>query len=148
MKISHLKTNRIANPLGFALGKPSLSWIVEKTVDKKQSAAQVVISGDPDFQSILFDSGRVSGSAIDSLAYRPDLQLTPRTRYYWKVTVWGETEQASSDAAWFETAKMDEPWSAGWITPDFEDPQTHPIIFKQFDLPTDVSAVWVFTTAS
>lgn len=134
MKIQHLKTNRIHNPLGFALEKPSLSWIVEETPDKKQIAAQVIIALDDAFKEILFDSGKVHGEEIDSIAYRPDLLLSPCTRYYWKVRVWGETEEAESDVAWFETAKMDERWQAKWITPDFEDNRIHPYIFKDFEL--------------
>lgn len=138
MKISHLKTNRIDHPLGFALGKPSLSWIVNETADKKQAAAQVWVAADPAFADILFDSGKLPGSAIDSLAYCPQLTLKPRTRYYWKVRVWGESEYAESEAAWFETAKMDEPWQAQWITPDFVNAQSHPILLKSFDLPAGV----------
>ena len=135
MKITHLKTNHPRNPLGFALDNPVLSWIVEDTPDKKQTAAQVVIAKDEAFAHILFDSGKVTGAGIDSLAYRPDIFLSPRTRHYWKVRVWGETESAESDPAWFETAKMDEPWQAQWITPDFRDNQTHPYLFKNFELP-------------
>ncbi len=135
MKISHLKTNRIANPLGFALEKPTFSWIVEAACDKKQTAAQVLVAGDAAFTDILFDSGKRPGNVIDSLAYRPEMQLFPRTRYYWKVKAWGETEQAESDVAWFETAKMEEPWQAQWITPDFVNQFSHPILFKSFTLP-------------
>jgi alpha-L-rhamnosidase len=139
MKIMHLKTNRIANPLGFALGKPSLSWIVEATADKKQTAAQVWVAKTPTFADVLFDSGKLAGNAIDSLAYRPNISLAPRTRYYWKAKVWGETEQAESEIAWFETAKMDEPWQAQWITPDFVNQQSHPTLFKSFFVPARVA---------
>ena len=138
MKITHLKTDRITNPLGFALTKPSLSWIVEDTSDKRQTAAQVLVAGDSDFKNILFDSGKVEGNGIDSLAYKPDLQLSPRTQYYWKVRVWGETDHAESQIAWFETAKMEEPWQAEWITSDFENNQIHPVLYKRFDLPKPV----------
>ena len=136
MKITHLKTNHIVNPLGFALDRPTFSWIVEDTRDTVQTAAQILVSHDEAFEQILFDSGRVEGSTIDSLAYRPPIDLAPRTRYYWKVRVWGETERAESDPAWFETAKMGEGWQATWITPDFEDNQTHPILYRQFELPS------------
>ena len=71
MKITNLKTNRIPNPLGYTLGQPSLSWLVEDTPDKVQVAAQVMVASDPDFQDMIFDSGKVSGSGIDSLAYQP-----------------------------------------------------------------------------
>jgi alpha-L-rhamnosidase len=138
VKISHLKTNHIVNPLGFAIDKPTFSWIVEDTNDTIQTAAQVLISHDINFEQIIFDSGKVEGIAIDSLAYRPPILLQPRTRYFWKVRIWGETENAESDTAWFETAKMAEDWQAAWITPDFENNLIHPIVYQYFDLPSQV----------
>lgn len=134
MNITHLKTNRIVDPLGFAMDQPRLSWVVEDTPDTRQIAAQIVIAADAGFDTILLDTGRVDGAAIDSLGYAPALALTPRTRYYWKVRVWGDTETAESAPAWFETAKLDEPWQAHWITPDFPDAETHPTLTKTFDL--------------
>lgn len=136
MKIIHLKTDRIANPLGFAIEQPSFSWIVEDTPDTVQTAAQVLVSRDASFEQIIFDSGKVAGPEIDSLAYRPPVALEPRTRYFWKVRVWGESESAESDTAWFETAKMDEAWQAEWITPDWDDNSIHPILYREFDLPS------------
>jgi len=136
VKITHLKTNHIVNPLGFAIEKPTFSWIVEDTGDTVQTAAQILVSRDSDFQQVIFDSGKVDGPGIDSLAYRPPISLKPRTRYFWKVRVWGETESAESDPAWFETSKMDEDWQAEWLTPDCEDNQIHPIFYRYFDLPS------------
>jgi len=136
MKITHLKTNRIESPLGFALNHLSFSWMVEDASDPMQTAAQFILAKDPEFEEVFFDSGREEGLRIDSLAYRPDICLAPRTRYYWKVRVWSETDYAESAAAWFETAKMDESWQAQWITPDWEDQAIHPILSKSFTLPT------------
>ncbi len=135
MKITHLKTNHIETPLGFALERPSFSWMVEDTPDRRQTAAQFILARDPACQQVLFDSGQEDGARLDSLAYRPDIDLAPRTRYFWKVRVWGETEYAESAPAWFETAKMDEPWQAQWITPAFEDTTLHPTLAKSFVLP-------------
>lgn len=140
MKIYHLKTQHITNPLGFAIEKPTFSWIVEDTIDKVQTAAQVQVSRDDDFEQIIFDSGKVEGAAVNSLGYHPQLSLQSRTRYFWKVRVWAETENAESEAAWFETSKMDEAWQAEWITPDFENNQIHPILYRAFDLPAQVVA--------
>lgn len=140
MKITQLKTNRLVNPLGFAIEKPAFSWIVEDTADTAQTAAQILVSHDRDFAHIIFDSGRVAGSGIDSLGYHPPIRLTTRTRYYWKVRVWGESEYAESDIAWFETAKIDEDWRGEWITPDFDDNQLHPILYRQFELPSPVAS--------
>ncbi|MBK8025813.1 MAG: family 78 glycoside hydrolase catalytic domain [Chloroflexi bacterium] len=135
MKIRHLKTNHVVNPLGFAIDEPTFSWIVEDTHDTVQTAAQVVVSLDNSFETVIFDSGKVDGSVVDSVAYRPPIVLKPRTRHFWKVRVWGETENAESDLAWFETGKMDELWQAEWITPDVDDKGLHPILYRHFDLP-------------
>ncbi len=144
MKITRLKTNRIENPLGFALERLSFSWVVEESLDTAQTAAQFILALDPDFRRVLFDSGREG--RLDSVAYRPALPmpLEPRTRYYWKVRVWSQTESAESDAAWFETAKLDEPWQAEWISPDVEDKALHPVLTKDFTLPAPVAQARVY----
>ncbi|MGJ3237397.1 MAG: family 78 glycoside hydrolase catalytic domain [Anaerolineae bacterium] len=136
MKITHLKTNHISNPLGYAIPKPTFSWIVDDTLDTVQTAARFQMSLDTEFNMIVFDSGKIDGNGIDSVAYTPPLDtLQPRTRYYWQVEVWGESEHAQSPIAWFETGKMDEAWQATWITPAWDDPTQHPILHKAFELP-------------
>jgi len=129
MRITNLKTNHVVNPLGFALDQPRLSWKVIEAQGKKQKAAQVEVAAEAAFENVLFDSGKEKD--IDSLAFAPDLDLRPYTRYYWRVTVWtDEDEKETSEVAWFETAKMDEPWQAQWITPDWEDQDLHPYLRK------------------
>ncbi|MBM7570571.1 alpha-L-rhamnosidase [Aquibacillus albus] len=139
MKITKLRTNQMENPLGFEYDRLTLSWVtkVEET-DKSlfQSAAQVQIATDADLTYIIFDSGKRDD--INRLAFQPDIQLKPRTRYYWQVTIWGEhDEQATSSIAWFETGKIDESWQGKWITPDL-DKEVHPLLRKNFTLPSDV----------
>ena len=132
MKITNLKTNRIINPLGFDLGKASLSFITCETAASKQVAAQIQVAYDKEFDNIVFDSGK--NQEIDSLAFELPLVLKSRTEYYWKVTVWADNgEVATSEIAWFETAKMEEPWNSKWITPDL-DSNIHPILSKKFNV--------------
>ncbi len=137
MRIFQLKTNRLTNPLGFGLNdKPRLSWIVESKTAKKQEAAQVQVSDDCTFSNILFDSGK--STDINSICYPPDLKLTPRTRYYWRVIVWGDDGSfGRSETAWFETAKMEEQWEAKWITPDFQ-AEIHPLLFSDFQIDNEI----------
>lgn len=142
MKVISLKTNHIENPLGFTIEKPRLSWITTDTGSKFQEAAQVQISLDEAFENILFDSTKRSD--IDSLAYIPEIKLSPRTRYFWRVTVWGDAgDFAPSETAWFETAKMEENWEAKWITPSFTK-EKHPIIRKVFNLPSEIVSARVY----
>ena len=62
MNITHLKTNHIVNPLGFAIEKPTFSWMVEDTYDTVQTAAQIWVSLDSNFKQVIFDSGEVEGN--------------------------------------------------------------------------------------
>lgn len=117
MKIANLKTNRITNPLGFELGAPSLSWTVTETECTRQASARVEVILDG---AVVYDSGERED--ISSVGFRPPIKLCPRSRYMWRVAVTGESgERAVSEYAWFETAKLDEPWQAKWVAPDRDD---------------------------
>lgn len=119
MKITGLKTNHIVNPLGFAMTVPTFTYQVTDTTATKQTAAQIQVATDEAFSQIVFDSGKTT--SIDSLAYSPAMTLAPCTRYYWHVTVWAENgETATSETAWFETAKAPGDWSAKWIAHTME----------------------------
>lgn len=138
MKIVHLKTNRIVNPLGFTFNKPRFSYIVTETSAKKQIASQIQVALDESFSSVIYDSGQ--SADIDSLSYEWNVELLPRTRYYWRVTVWADNgDIATSEPAWFETAKLDEAWTAKWISPEL-DKQIHPVLFHTFNLPGEIAS--------
>lgn len=138
MKVTNLKTNRMTNPLGFSLEKPRLSFITCDTEAKEQTAARIVVALDEDFTDIIYDTGK--SNDIDSLGFELPAALKPCTRYYWKVTVWGDNgDVATSEPAWFETAKRNQPWSAGWITPEF-DKEIHPILSKEFTLDKEIKS--------
>ena len=143
MHITRMKTNHVVNPLGFSLGQPRLSWVVEDTDAITQTAAQVIISADDAGKTVLFDSGRQAD--IDSLAYPVQLSLKPYTRYYWRAKVWGDNgDSAESDFSWFETAKLDQPWQAEWITADDEDKDIHPLLRKSFALDKEITSARIY----
>ncbi len=144
VEITQLRTNQITNPLGFEFERLILSWVTEagNSQSVSQKAAQVEVSLESDFSSVLFDSG--VQEEINSLGYSLDLELRPRTRYFWRVTVLGDAgDSVTSDTAWFETAKMDEKWQGKWIAPDL-DKEIHPLIRKEFTLPSDVVSARVY----
>ncbi|MEE4194242.1 MAG: family 78 glycoside hydrolase catalytic domain [Anaerolineae bacterium] len=143
MRIINLKTNHIVNPLGFALDTPRLSWVVVDAKGKHQKAAKVEVALDADFDHVLFNSGKEKD--IDSLAFVPQLKLKPYTRYFWRVTVWTEADEKETSApAWFETAKMDDPWQAEWITPDWEDKEVHPYLRKEIALEKELASARIY----
>ncbi len=120
MKITHLKTNHLTNPLGYDFVIPSVSYLVEDASGKKQTSARVLAASDEGFRSVLFDSGERTD--IVNTGYKLPFTLEPQTRYYWKVIVTDDSgETAESEAAWFETARTvtweKTDWQAKWITP-------------------------------
>lgn len=136
MKVLRCKINHVTNPLGFALSPLRASWTVEDTAAVRQSWARIKVALDESMEKLVFDSGE--DAAASSLAYPLPLELSPRTRYYWTVQVMGDTgETAVSDVNWFETAKLDEPWQAHWITLP-EDFTENPIFTKEFEVPAGV----------
>ncbi len=134
MKLTHLRTHHITEPLGLEMIRPVFSWTVEDTLDKTQAAAQITVSADG---KTLFDSGRRED--ITSLGFEAPLDLLPRTRYHWTVTVWGDGGDSACAFSWFETAKQDEPWQAQWIAADFSDKEQQPLLAKDFRLTGEIS---------
>ncbi len=128
MQIYDMKVNHLTNPLGFRMPRTVFTWKVKDAEGKKQEAARLQIAADEEMGDILFDSGFDAGA--DSLGWKADLNLEPRTRYYWTVTVRTELgEEASGEVQWFETAKLQEEWEGKWITCDSSE-KRHPYFEK------------------
>lgn len=125
MQIRNMRTNHLENPLGFETDLLTLSWVAESEGAKK-TGARVEIATDPDFCDTLYDSGMRPD--VDGVAFHPEISLSPRTRYYWRVTEAAENgDTGCSETAWFETGKRDELWTAKWIAAPF-DKEISPLI--------------------
>ena len=117
MRIINCKVNHLSNPLGYDLGKPVFSWTAEASGKRAVSSRLIVAKAG---QTIL-DTG---WTELDSLCTRPDIRLSPRTRYTWRVSVRTDAgEQAISEENWFETSCMDEVWTGSWIGCDDSEPR-------------------------
>lgn len=132
MIIRNLRVCHLENPLGYHMDKPVFTWTAEDSTGKRQAAARVRVSLAEDFAQCVYDSGEQAG--ISGLGFAPDLSLSPRTRYFWRVEVTADDgDRAESETAWFETGKRDEPWQASWIRAPF-DSDVHPILSRAFTL--------------
>ena len=102
MNISKLKVNHIVNPVGYALRKPVLSWVVSESTGSRQKTARICVAEDAAMEQIIFDSGM--SEAISSLSFELPCELKPAARYWWNVTVEADDGDCGiSEAAWFET---------------------------------------------
>lgn len=115
MEIRYLKTNHLVNPLGYDLGIPTVSYVVEGTTARHQKKAQILVAKEETFTDVVFDSGE--SSEVQNTGFELQFLPEPETRYFWKVRVWADNgEYAESETAWFETPK-ENVWGAEWITP-------------------------------
>ena len=128
MNITRMQVNHITDPLGFDLGeRPTFTWVVEDAAGTRAEASRVVVTQDGE---TVVDTGWTD---LDAKACALDVPLTPRTRYEWRVSVRTDAgDEATSEPAWFETAKMGEPWQAQWLTCAYDDPR-HPLFQKTFE---------------
>ena len=131
VKIERLKTNHLSTPLGFRLDEPRVSWVVTESTGKKPAWARLQAASDAAFSHLLYDSGERGD--LDPRACPLPIQLSPRTRYYWKITVCADDGDCGSAQTWFETGKMEEPYAGQWIAAPF-DKETHPVLRRSFTL--------------
>lgn len=129
MIIYGCKINHLTNPLGFRMTRTVFSWKVKEALGKRQIEARIQVARDHGMKAIIADTGWDTGA--DSLGYRVEVELHPRTRYYWTVSVRSDAgEEAVSEVQWFETGKREEPWTGRWITCDSTE-KRHPFFEKK-----------------
>ena len=104
------------SPIGYSMTDPVFSWNVEEAKGTQPKEARItveelnLITGE---RIPAADTGWVD---LDFLATQVPMDLKPRTRYLWQVSVRTDAgEEASSGDNFFETSKIDEPWKAKWI---------------------------------
>ena len=115
MKITHMKTNHLINPLGYDFHSVSLSFVAEEAKGKYQESARICVALDEAFSRVIYDSGERKD--ISGVGFELPVALEPQIRYFWKAAVTDDTgERAESGIAWFETAKsvtgQNETWQA------------------------------------
>ena len=131
MKITRAKLNGIVNPLGYDFKKIIASWNVECTDAKTLKNGLLEVAADLNFNEILY---KKESDTLDQTGEVIDIDLIPRTRYFWRVTITGDNgDSATSPVQFFETGKMDEAWTGKWIAAE-EKSTYHPVFSKVLDL--------------
>ncbi len=125
MKISAMKINGVREPVGFAMEGVTVSWKVLESESRKPRLA---------FVEVLTEDGRVLASRcsekLNWTGEHFDLSLQPRQRYLVRIRVEGEAGDSAEGESFFETGRMDEPWTADWIAAPRGD-DCHPILRRK-----------------
>ncbi len=121
-KTGNLRCEYLVNPIGIDSQHPRLTWLmVNDSQQGGQTAYQIVVGTDSlkvgAGTGDKWSSGKINSSQM--LAPYNGPLLEPFSRYFWKVTVWDESGNSSSDSApaCFETGMMGvQNWKGTWIT--------------------------------
>jgi len=122
VRVTDLRCEYLANPLGIDVVPPRLSWKLESQWrGQKQTAYQVLVAGNEkllrDNKADLWDSGKVASDQSIHLVYAGQ-PLISRARCYWKVRVWDKDDKPTSfseTAVWEMGLLTPEDWKGKWI---------------------------------
>jgi len=141
-----LKCEQLQNPIGVDEIHPRLSWRMEDNRQGAlQQAYQLYLSTDSISLSkgneIFWDSKKQNNS--DRLINYSGQELSPQTKYYWKVQTWDKDGKSSfSKIASFETGMMNQShWKGKWIS-DGKDVNYKPAAYfrKEFSLKKSIKS--------
>lgn len=57
MRITHCQMAHLTNPLGYDLGTPVVSWLIEAAEGEKMASARVCVAADAAMENVIYDSG-------------------------------------------------------------------------------------------
>ena len=145
MKIINCQMAHLTNPMGYDLGTPTVSWQVENAQGEKLDCARIRVATNAEMTDVVYDSGERCD--VSPLGFQLPCALVPRTRYWWQAeAVTDEGDRGVSEAAWFETGKMNEAWTAKWITCD-SSVKRHPIFEKELKIDKPVRNARLYMTS-
>ncbi|MEP6596060.1 MAG: family 78 glycoside hydrolase catalytic domain [Ginsengibacter sp.] len=132
----------IENPLSIDIKIPRLSWTL-KSIERNQFQSAYKLTVSDNIKDMRQDKGNVwsTGKIISPQNIQIEysgIALKSFTRYYWKVKVYNQNDEASSwsDINWFETAMLDSSdWKAQWISDGSKNPVKDEDYYKDDRMP-------------
>ncbi len=138
MKITNCKVNHLTDPMGYDMRETVFSFTVEGAAGRRMTEARLMVTGSG---AVVADTGWTADA--DPRAWRVAVPLMPRTQYAWTVAVRTDAgEEAISERNSFETALMDEPWQARWLT--CEKGERLPVFGKHIDAPANLASARLY----
>ena len=119
--IDNLKCEYKTNPIGVDIETPRFNWIMNSSQrGAYQTAYRIIVSSTQENckQDVgdIWDSKKVDSDKSNQI-YFEGIELKSNSKYFWKVTVWNQSEiKSSSELAFWTTGLLNETdWEAKWI---------------------------------
>ena len=150
VKIQHLLTENLTNPIGLDALQPRLSWqLISDKRNVVQTAYEIVVS---EGKNSVWKTGKVATDQSVQVPYAGTI-LQSNKKYTWQVRVWDNSgkQSAWSEPAFFQMALLAvSDWKAKWIAPGFiEDSimRPSPLFRKEFASTKKIIAAIAHITA-
>ncbi len=130
MILSDLRVNQLISPLGYDYSDLSLSWILCLNEQNKlnlgiEYTEIKILEGNNELYVIK------EYEEINTIDYKVKIELKPRTKYEWFVTVALNDGTSVTEKSCFETGKLQEEWIGKWISSSL-DKEVTPIFKNKF----------------
>ena len=150
LKVGHLVTEGLVNPIGLDILTPRFSWqMTAPDRGLRQTAYELQVTDNG--KEKVWSSGKINseGSLWVTYAGKP---LQSGKRYYWRVRIWDNKGRTSgwSAPAWWQTALLSPAeWTAKWIAPGFEElpSRPSPLFRKEFTTDKPIQSATVYITS-
>lgn len=155
LEVVDLRYGYQKNPIGVGGQTPRISWKLSS--DRRsvmQQDYEIIVSADPEGEEVIWQSGKITSTQSIHVEI-PTLQLSSRTRYYYRVRCSDQTGETSpwSEVAYWETGLLDiDQWHhAQWIAApsaitDANDEQV-PYFRHEFQATQDIHQARLYVTA-
>lgn len=155
VKVDHLRTENLKNPIGIDVLQPYFSWqLVSDQRNVSQSAYEIIVG---DFPAALskgedsWKSGKVISDQSIHVPYK-GAALTAGKKYYWQVRVWdnnGKPSAWSTMASWQMGLLQPSDWKAEWIVPGYAEDSVFasPLLRKEFNSNKKIKSATAYITA-
>ncbi|HLZ88710.1 MAG TPA: family 78 glycoside hydrolase catalytic domain, partial [Puia sp.] len=151
VRVSHLLTENLPDPLSVDSKSPRFSWQLSSTDRNELQTAYELQVGDRPGDNAVWNPGKVSSDQSVFVVYDgPALQAGKR--YFWRVRVWdnkGRVSEWSKPAFWQMGMLAPADWKARWIQSSAkEEPsQPSPLLRTTFTAKSGIASATAYITA-
>jgi len=162
MKITHLRCDQQADPIGLDIINPRFGWVLESNHrGAKQTAYQILVASSPKkliaHTGDIWDSKKIESDQTFQIEYKGK-KLFSEMEYFWKVRVWDEhgiESDWSEPSSWEMGLINQSDWSAEWINDGREvavnseamyDDDPAPLFRRDFNLTKKIKKARLYIT--
>ncbi|MBN9380057.1 MAG: family 78 glycoside hydrolase catalytic domain [Chitinophagaceae bacterium] len=153
VKVGHLLTENLADPIGLDTRQPRFSWqLTAPERGLQQTAYEIKVGTQAGGKDEVWSSGKINSDQSLWVPYAGKTLLSG-TRYYWRVRIWDNKGRSSgwSSPAYFQTAFFapQQEYTAKWISPGVEEATSRPspVLRKEFTATGQILSATAYITA-